>query len=71
MSLRSSGSLHSAQVVQDVTTTSPTRALRYRTALQATSTVETTLLSADVALSIGIWSKLNSPRSNTRSLDHH
>jgi len=62
MSLRSSGNLHSAQVVQDITT-SPTRALRYRTALQATSTVETTL-SVDVALSIMVEAKLTKKQYN-------
>ncbi|XP_071581303.1 uncharacterized protein [Temnothorax nylanderi] len=60
MSLRSSGNLHSAQVVKDVTT-SPTRALLYKKAFQ--TTVETTL-SANVALSIMVEAKLTKKQYN-------
>lgn len=69
MSLRSSGHLHSAQVLKDITTTSPTRALRYKKAFQAitTATVDTTL-SADVALSIMVEAKLTKKQYNVITL---
>jgi len=49
MNLRSSGQLDASKIIKDVTSTSPTRAFKYRTAF--TSEVEKTL-SDDAALSV-------------------
>ena len=50
MSLRSSGNTDAASVLKDVTTTTPTRATKYREAIKIATTPRPTKMSADEAL---------------------
>ncbi|XP_024875226.1 uncharacterized protein LOC112456728 [Temnothorax curvispinosus] len=57
MKLRSSGKLDAANIVKEVTTSSPTRASKYKAAFQATSNVAIPM-SDDAALSVVVEAKL-------------
>lgn len=57
MNLRSSGKLDAANIVKEVTTSSPTRASKYKAAFQAASNPAIPM-SADAALSVVVEAKL-------------